>query len=99
MYRIVKEQAIEPNKVNPVLNNLKKRYGMPGTQQIKTGSVRPRNKRAYTATVKNKVIWNISETQEFIAEIERKKRYMNCWIITRKILSPQRTLKHQKGES
>ena len=73
LYRIVQEQAIEPNKVNSVLNNLKKRYGMPDKQQIKTGSVRPRNKRAYTTTVKNKAIWNISETQEFIAEIERKR--------------------------
>ena len=73
MYRIVQEQAIEPNKVNSVLNNLKKRYGMPDKQQIKTGSVRPRNRKAYTTTVKNKAIWNISETQEFIAEIERKR--------------------------
>jgi len=73
LYRIVKEQAIEPNKVNSVLNNLKKRYGMPDKQQIKTGSVRPRNRKAYTTTVKNKAIWNISETQEFIAEIESKR--------------------------
>ena len=73
MYRIVKEQAIEPNKVSSVLNNLKKRYGMPDKQQIKTGSVRPRNRKAYTTTVKYKAIWNISETQEFIAEIESKR--------------------------
>ena len=73
LYRIVKEQAIGPNKVNSVLNNLKKRYGLPDKQQIKIGSVRPRNKRAYTTTVKNKAIWNISETQAFIAEIERKR--------------------------
>ena len=46
---------------------------MPDKQQIKTGSVRPRNRKAYTTIVKNKAIGNISETQEFIAEIERKR--------------------------
>ena len=55
LYRIVKEQAIEPNKANSVLNNLKKSYGMQDKQQIKTGSVRPRNKRAYTTTEKIKL--------------------------------------------
>ena len=73
LYRIVKEQPIDPNKVRIVLDNLKAKYGTPDKQQIKTSGVRPRNKRNYTTTVKNKAMWNISETQEFIAEIESRR--------------------------
>jgi hypothetical protein len=99
LYRIVKEQAIEPNKVNSVLNNLKAQYGMPDKQQIKTGSVRPRNKRAYTTTVKNKAIWNISETQEFIAEIERKRAvYELLDNSPENIKSPESTEASEGGE-
>ena len=73
LYRVVKEQAISSNKVKSVLDNLKARYGTPDKQQVKTSSVRPKNRASYTTTVKNKAIWNISETQEFIAEIESKR--------------------------
>lgn len=73
LYRIVKEQAINPNKVRSVLDNLKTKYGTPDKQQIKTSSVRPSNRKSYTTTVKNKAIWSISETQQFIAEIESKR--------------------------
>ncbi len=52
---------------------MKARYGTPDKQQIKTASVRPRNKASYTTTVRNKAIWNISETQEFVAEVESKR--------------------------
>jgi hypothetical protein len=55
-----------------VLNNLKKSYGMPDKQQIKTGSVLPRKKEP-KPLYKNKVIGNISETQKFLAKIERKR--------------------------
>jgi len=99
LYGIVKEQAIEPNKVSSVLNNLKKRHGMPDKQQIKTGSVRPRNKRAHTTTVKNKAIWNISETQEFIAEIERKRAvYELLDNNPENIKSPENTEASEGGE-
>jgi hypothetical protein len=73
LYRIVKDQAIKPNKVKSVLDDLKSKYGTPDRQQIKTSSIRPQNRSRYTTTVKNKAIWNISETQEFIAEIESKR--------------------------
>jgi hypothetical protein len=73
LYRIVKEQAINPDKVKSVLGKLKAKYGIPDKQQIKTSGVRPKNRARYTTTVKNKAIWNISETQEFIAEIESKR--------------------------
>jgi hypothetical protein len=73
LYRIVQEQAIDPNNVTKVLDNLKAKYGTPDKQQIKTSGVRPKNKSKYTTTVKNKAIWNISETQDFIAEIESKR--------------------------
>jgi hypothetical protein len=73
LYRIVKEQAIKPDKVKAVLDSLKVKYGTPDKQQIKTSSVRSKNRASYITTVKNKAIWNISETQEFIAEIESKR--------------------------
>ena len=73
LYRIVQEQAINPNKVRTVLDNLKAKYGTPDKQQIKTSGVRPKNSARYATIVKNKAIWTISETQEFIAEIESKR--------------------------
>ena len=73
VYRIIQEEAIVSNNVNAVLGKLKARYGVPDKQQIKTSSVRPKNRANYTTTVKNKAIWNISETQEFIAEIESRR--------------------------
>ena len=73
MYRIVQEEAIKSNNVNAVLGKLKARYGIPDKQQIKTSGMRPKNRANYTTTVKNKAIWNISETQEFIAEIESRR--------------------------
>ncbi|MEK6197114.1 MAG: hypothetical protein N2B58_02925 [Desulfobacterales bacterium] len=71
--RIVQEEAIKSNNVNDVLGKLKARYGIPDKQQIKTSGMRPKNRENYTTTVKNKAIWNISETQEFIAEIESRR--------------------------
>jgi len=73
LYRIVQEEAIKSNNVNAVLGKLKARYGIPDKQQIKTSGMRPKNRENYTTTVKNKAIWNISETQEFIAEIESRR--------------------------
>ena len=70
LYRIVKEQNIKPNKVKSVLGDLKSKYGTPDKQQIKTSSIRPQNRSRYTTTVKNKAVWNISESEEFIAAIE-----------------------------
>jgi hypothetical protein len=73
LYRIVKEQPIKPEKIKSVLDNLKARYGTPDKQQIKTSSTRPQNRAQYITTVKNRAVWNVSETQEFIAEIESKR--------------------------
>ena len=73
VYRIIQEEAIVSNNVNAVLGKLKARYGIPDKQQIKTSGVRPKNRVNYTTTVKNKAIWNISETQDFIAEIESRR--------------------------
>ena len=94
LYRIVNEQAIGPNKVKSVLSNLKAKYGTPDKQQIKTSGVRPRNKASYTTTVKNKAIWQISETQEFIAEIESKR-------VVYELLehNPENIAPSQKGEA
>jgi len=73
LYRIVKEQTVEPEKIKSVLDDLKARYGTPDKQQIKTSSIRPPNSARYITTVKNRAVWNISETQEFVAEIESKR--------------------------
>jgi hypothetical protein len=73
LYRIIQEQAMDPNKVTEVLDSLKAKYGTPDKQQIKTSGVRPKNKSKYITTVKNKAIWSISETQDFSAEIESKR--------------------------
>ena len=73
LHRIVKTQAINPNKIKSALDNLKGKYGTPDKQQIKTSSIRPPNRSSYITTVKNRAIWNISDTQEFIAEIESKQ--------------------------
>ena len=63
-----------PEKLQKITgHSLKVKYGTPDKQQIKTSSVRPKNRASYITTVKNKAIWNISETQEFIAEIESKR--------------------------
>lgn len=73
LYRIVKEEGTKPNNVKLILDSLKAKYGTPDKQQIKTSSVRPKRQMNYVTTVKNRAIWNISETQEFIAEIESKR--------------------------
>lgn len=70
LYRIIKEQDIKPDTVLTVLDNLKARYGTPDSQQIKTRSIRPQNRTNYVTTVRNRAVWNISGTQEFIAEVE-----------------------------
>ena len=52
---------------------LKDKYGTPDKQLIKTSSVRAKNKRTYSTSVKNKAIWNINDSQDFIAEIESEQ--------------------------
>jgi len=94
LYRIVKEQNIKPDKVKSVLDDLKSRYGTPDKQQIKTSSSRPQNRSRYTTTVKNKAIWNISESEEFIAEIESTR-------VVYELLdhNPEQSKSRQKGSS
>ncbi len=73
LYRIIREQKITPDRINATLKKLIKKYGTPDKQQIKTVSVRPKNKRKYSTSAKNKAFWKINETQEFIVEIESKR--------------------------
>jgi len=72
-YKIIKEESVDEKNIPVILDNLKKKYGPPNRQQIKTSSVRPRFQTQYVTTVKNRAIWEISESQEFIAEVESKK--------------------------
>jgi hypothetical protein len=73
LYRIVKEQNIRPDQVVSVLSSLKKRYGTPDKQAVKTNSIRPKSRTYYITTAKNKAVWHISETQDFITEIEKNR--------------------------
>jgi hypothetical protein len=73
LYRVVKEETIKPNNMQITLDRLKRKYGTPDRQQIKTGSVRPKFQKDYKVTVKNRAIWNIDESQEFIAEVESNR--------------------------
>jgi hypothetical protein len=73
LYRIVKEEAAKPKNIQATLDGLKKNYGTPDRQEIKTSNVRPKNKKNYVTTVKNKALWNIDESQEFIVEIESNR--------------------------
>ena len=70
LYRIIREQKITPDRINSTLKKLIKKYGTPDKQQIRTVSVRPKNKRKYSTSAKNKAFWKINETREFIVEIE-----------------------------
>lgn len=73
VYRIVKEETVNQNTIKSILDKLKAQYGTPDKQQIKTSSVRPQNKTAYKTTVKNRALWDVSESQEFIAEVESNR--------------------------
>ena len=70
VYRIVKEEPSEPKRTKLILDSLKEKYGTPDKQQIKTSSVRPQNQMKYSTIVKNRALWNISASQDFIAEVE-----------------------------
>jgi hypothetical protein len=72
LYRIVKEQQIK-GAINSVLGNLKSQYGTPDKQQIRTNSVRPKKNISYVTSAKNRATWKISETQDFIAEVEKNR--------------------------
>jgi len=73
VYRIVKEETTKPNNIKSILSRLKSKYGTPDKQLIKTSSVRPKYKKDYSTSIKNKAIWNITDSQEFIAEIESER--------------------------
>lgn len=73
LYRIVKEEAIKSDNMQTVLDGLKRKYGAPDRQQIRTSSARPKYQKDYNITVKNRALWNINESQEFIAEVESKR--------------------------
>lgn len=73
LYRIIREEKMKPGNVKPVLDRLKDKYGTPDKQLIKTSSVRAKNKRTYSTSVKNKAVWNINDSQDFITEIESER--------------------------
>jgi hypothetical protein len=73
VYRIIKEEETSSQDVVALLRQLKKKYGIPDKQQIKTSSVRKKRQMKYSTVVKNKAIWKFAETNEFIAEIETSR--------------------------
>lgn len=73
-YRIIKEEAVsQGSNIKTIQDSLKARYGTPDKQQIKTSSIKSNTSMTFSTMVKNKAIWNISATQEFIAEIESNR--------------------------
>jgi hypothetical protein len=73
VYRIIKEEEASSQDVVTILRQLKKKYGIPDKQQIKTSSVRKKRQKKYTTSVKNTAIWKFSGSNEFIAEIETSR--------------------------
>jgi len=73
VYRIVKETGATKGNMTTLLDSLKQKHGTPDRQQIKTSSIRPQNQLKYRTTVQHRAIWNISESQEFIVEMESKR--------------------------
>lgn len=70
VYRIRKEEAVEKDKMDAHLQDLKTRYGIPKLQHIETSYSRvDQRKLRYVFSATNKATWKISETQEFIAWI------------------------------
>ncbi len=72
VYRIVKEVAAKQENIKSILEGLKEKYGIPDKQQVKTTSIKS-YKGGINVSVKNRAIWNIAESQEFITEIESKR--------------------------
>ena len=68
VYRILKEEAVEKGKMDALLQEMKKKYGIPKIQHIETAYTRTNpKKRRYVFSATNRATWKISETQEFIA--------------------------------
>jgi hypothetical protein len=73
-YRIIVEiSAKRPPQIQEILSQLKKKYGIPKMQLIKTSSVRKEPMLTYRTTVNNKAVWKISESQEFFAVVEPRR--------------------------
>ena len=72
VYRIIKESAIKQEGIKSIIDDLKAKYGAPDKQQIKSVSMKSYKGKLNTS-IKNRAIWNISESQSFIAEIESKR--------------------------
>lgn len=72
VYRIIKEEVIEEEKMDAALEDLKTKYGIPELQHIEAAYIKANPKKMmYVLSAKNRATWKISETQEFIAWIEK----------------------------
>jgi hypothetical protein len=72
VYRIIKEEVVEEGKMDAALEDLKTSYGIPEFQHIEAAYLKANpTKMKYVLSAKNKATWKISETQEFIAWIEK----------------------------
>ena len=72
VYRIIKENSVKQEGIKSIVDDLKARYGAPDKQQIKSVSMKSYKGKLNTS-IKNRAIWNITESQSFIAEIESKR--------------------------
>ena len=72
VYRIIKENSVKQEGIKSIIDELKAKYGAPDKQQIKSVSMKSYKGKLNTS-IKNRAIWNITESQSFIAEIESKR--------------------------
>jgi hypothetical protein len=72
VYRIIEENAVKQDGIKSIIDSLKAKYGAPDKQQIKSVSMKS-YRGGLNTSIKNRAIWNISDSQRFIAEIESKR--------------------------
>jgi len=66
--RPLKEAGV--SRINISLDSLKEKRFQDITRVGDLSSVRPQNQMKYSTIVKNRALWNISASQDFIAEVE-----------------------------
>jgi hypothetical protein len=73
-YRIIGEIAgRQDQEIKSIIAKLKEKYGTPKRQNIKTTTIRRKPAMNIETSVKNRIVWIISESQEFFAEVENRR--------------------------
>jgi hypothetical protein len=71
-HRIIKEEVVNKEDMQSTLKKLKEQYGIPEMQHIEASYIKKSPKiMKYELISSNRALWNITESQEFIAWIEQ----------------------------